>query len=204
MFIPNLDGEFIYGMYRRIVEVIPEGIWIADPHGQTIFSNRRMADILGVAVESMPESCFACVFPDDVADVQRLFARALDGDRKPFDFRLRRADGTPIWVSIACRLVCDEAGNPLGVLGLFTDLTERKLAEEELREAKAQLAAELDDMGKLHELALVSVTGGGLKTILNQIVDVAISISGADFGNIQLLDPKSSDLRITTFRGFPH
>jgi len=190
-------------MYRRIVEGIPEGIWIANPQGQTIFCNQRMADILGVALESMPESCFACVFPDELATAQLYFARALEGEGKPFDFRLRRADGMPIWVSIACSMVCDEAGARIGVLGLFSDISERKLAEEELREAKGQLAAELDVRAKLHELALVSMSGASLETILDQIVDVAIKISGADFGNIQLLDPKSSDLRIVTHRGFP-
>ena len=61
-------------MYRRIVEAVPSGIWVVDPGGRTIFSNRRMAEILGVDFESMAEkSCFACVFPQELEDAQRLF-----------------------------------------------------------------------------------------------------------------------------------
>jgi PAS domain S-box-containing protein len=41
-------------MYRRVVMAVPEGIWVVDPEGCTIFSNQRMAEILGVAFESMP------------------------------------------------------------------------------------------------------------------------------------------------------
>jgi two-component system, cell cycle sensor histidine kinase and response regulator CckA len=124
-------------MYRRIVEAVPEGIWVVDPQGRTIFSNQRMAEILAIDFESMSEqSCFACVFPDELADAQRHFARALSGDRRPFDFRLRRANGSPIWVSISCMAMCDETGAPVGLLGLFSDITERKRAEAELRESE--------------------------------------------------------------------
>jgi PAS domain S-box-containing protein len=96
-------------MYRRIVEAVPEGIWVVDPEGWTIFSNRRMAEILGTDFESMPEqSCFGCVFPDELANAQRHFARTLAGDRRPLDFCLRRADGSPEWVSISCMPVNDK------------------------------------------------------------------------------------------------
>src|SRR5215472_11299321 len=102
-------------MYRRVVEAVPEGIWVVNPQGLTMFSNRRMAEILGVDFESMPnQSCFDCVYPDELADAQRHFERAFCGDSRPFDFRLRRGDGSPIWVSISCMPVHDEFGNQVG------------------------------------------------------------------------------------------
>jgi two-component system cell cycle sensor histidine kinase/response regulator CckA len=131
------DVNIIDEMYRRIVEAIPEGIWVVDPQGRTMFSNRRMAEILGTDFESMAEqSCFDCVFPDELADAQRHFARTFAGDRRPFDFRLRRADGSPIWVSISCMPVYDHTGAPEGLLGLFSDISERKRAEAALRESE--------------------------------------------------------------------
>src|SRR5215472_5567471 len=70
-------------------------------------------------------------------------------------------------------------------------------------ENEPRLARELEALAMLHELAMLSVGEAGLKPILSEIVDVAIAVSGADFGNIQLLDPKSSDLKIGAQRGFP-
>jgi PAS domain S-box-containing protein len=126
-------------MYRRIIEAVPEGIWVVDSEGKTLFSNRRMSEILGVDFESMPEqSCFGYVYPDELADAQRHFARTMAGDRQPFDFRLRRGDGSPIWVSISCMPVRgpDPAIAPVGLLGLFSDISERRQSEALLRESE--------------------------------------------------------------------
>src|SRR3954469_24509703 len=96
-----------------------------------------MAELLGVDFESMSErSCFACVYPEELDEAQRHFARTFEGDRRPFDFRLRRADNSPIWVSISCMPVSDGAGGQVGLLGLFSDISERKRAEAALRESE--------------------------------------------------------------------
>ncbi len=91
---------------------------------------------------------------------------------------LREADGCTLWHGVA------------------TDITERKRAEE-------QSAADLAAMTRLQKLGLLSVVEGNLDPILAEIVDTAIAISGADFGNIQLLDPERGDLRIAAQSGFP-
>src|SRR3974390_1722784 len=72
-----------------------------------------------------------------------------------------------------------------------------------VRETEEQLAAELDAWTRLHKLALLSVSEDSLEPFLGEIVDVAIAVSGADFGTIQLLDAKALDLRIVAHRGFP-
>lgn len=49
----------------------------------------------------------------------------------------------------------------------------------------------------------VNVQTGALDRILLDIVDTAIAIADADFGNVQLFDPGSKSLRIVAQRGFP-
>jgi len=93
--------------------------------------------------------------------------------------------------------------NQKHIVSYMQDITERKKAEAALRESETRLARELDSLAKLHKLAMFSANQADLEPILGEIVDVAISVSGADFGNMQLLDTKSSELRIMGQRGFP-
>jgi len=60
-----------------------------------------------------------------------------------------------------------------------------------------------DGLTKSRELGTLPLSDAGLKRMLEEIVNAAIDISGADFGNIQLIDAKSSGLTIVAHRGFP-
>jgi PAS domain S-box-containing protein len=143
-------------LWHRIVVAVPDGVWVVDPHGRTIFNNRRMAELLGAKTDSLSEqSCFDCVFPEDLTEAQRQFAEGMGGKRTPFDFRLRRNDGSAVWVSISCGPVCDTSGAVVGLLGLFSDISERKRAEENDRQlARLQRLASLGELGAAiaHEL----------------------------------------------------
>ena len=58
-------------------------------------------------------------------------------------------------------------------------------------------------MKMLQNLGMLYIHEGNLEPILTEVVDAAIAITGADFGNIQLIDPELSELRIAAQRGFP-
>ena len=72
-----------------------------------------------------------------------------------------------------------------------------------LRESEAHIRTDLQAMIHLHKLGMMSVQDKSLPAVLLEIVDAAIAVSRSDFGNIQLLDPDSGDLRIVAQRGFP-
>ncbi len=132
-------------IYRQIVDAVPEGIWLVSPQGRTIFCNERMGQILGYSVDSLQNiSCFDPVFPEDLEEAQRQFARQMTAGRQPFDFRLRRHDGSAIWVTISCQPSYDDLGNVTGLLGLFTDMSERRRTEAMLRESEERFRTMAD------------------------------------------------------------
>ena len=68
---------------------------------------------------------------------------------------------------------------------------------------KQDIAADLTAIRRLYDVANFCVrSGANFEECLTQILDAAIAVTGADKGNIQLLDPVSGVLRIAAQRGF--
>jgi len=111
-------------LWRWTVMVVLDGLWVVDLRGRTLFNNKRMAEMLGDETESISgRSCFEYVFPEDMPEAERRFAECIAGRSGPVGFRLRRSDGSVIWVSIDYSPVCDASGATVGLLGLFSDIT---------------------------------------------------------------------------------
>jgi signal transduction histidine kinase/DNA-binding response OmpR family regulator len=64
------------------------------------------------------------------------------------------------------------------------------------READERLRADLDAMTRLQRIGTLFVSDGNLEAILDEIVEAAIAIAGADFGNIQVNDPATGRVRV--------
>ncbi len=92
-------------------------------------------------------------------------------------------------------------GDVIAVLSMVQDITERQQAEEQLRESRERLTADLATMTRLQQVSTRLVPSSETTTLLLEIVDTAIAVTAADMGNIQLLDPASGTLRIVASRG---
>ena len=80
-----------------------------------------MAEILGTTPSEMKgQPSFGYVFPEDEATARRLFDFKMAGDRAPFHFRLRRKDGSAIWVDVQGTPLYNAAGAFTGIVGTFT------------------------------------------------------------------------------------
>ena len=80
-----------------------------------------MAEILGTTPSEMRgQPSFGYVFPEDIAAAQRLFDFKKTGNRAPFHFRLRRKDGSSIWVDVQGTPLFNAAGVFNGIVGTFT------------------------------------------------------------------------------------
>ncbi len=125
--------------FRQIVESGHDGIWIIDANAQTKYVNRRMAEMLACAQQAMKgRSLFDFVFVEDIEGVLRWQQRCRQGVKANFGFRYRRDDGNVLWVHGLTAPLYEEAGTFSGVLGIFSDMTERKRLEEALRENEIQ------------------------------------------------------------------
>src|SRR5665647_2645222 len=123
--------------YRDIIETSIEGIWILDAEFRTSYVNKKMAEILGYNQEEMIDR-----FPWDFADeeVKNIIKLNMEKRRQSISEILQikyiRSDGSPLWSQVSSKSLFDENGKFTGVLGMLTDITERKQAEVALRESE--------------------------------------------------------------------
>lgn len=105
----------------RKMENHPDGIWIIDADARTTYANERMAEILGTSQSEMiGQPSFAYLFPSDVEAAQSLFDLKKGGSARPFRFKLRRKDGTAVWVDVQGTPMHNAAGVFRGIVGTFS------------------------------------------------------------------------------------
>ena len=108
-------------MTGESIPASPDGLWIINSQGVTVYANEDMAEILGTTVaDLMGKDSFHFVFPEDADAARELFAAKEAGSRAPFHFRLRRVDGSSIWADVLGTPMRNAAGNFLGIIGSFT------------------------------------------------------------------------------------
>ncbi|ACL62978.1 GAF domain-containing protein [Methylobacterium nodulans] len=129
--------------------------------------------------------------PEWMAASERALAELkATGQSPPYEKEYFRKDGSRWHALFAGKLLPD------GLIFEFVlDITARKQAEQ-------ALATELKAMTRLHELSRQVVNGAGLQAALDAILDAAMDLHGADFGDIQLYDEETRTLRIAAQRGF--
>lgn len=164
--------------YRDFVEGSIQGMAVQRDF-TVLFANTAYAKIFGFerAEDVIGTSGRALIDPAELSRVEAYYRARVAGQPAPsrYEFRARRRDGTPIWISNLVSRVTWE-GAPAKLVTLV-DTTEAKRAGEEARQAReAQVKAErLAVLGRLaagiaHELRNpLSVIVGRLQLLQNQV-----------------------------------
>src|SRR5262245_23934662 len=106
------------------------------------FVSQNIKDWLGYEQRDYldsPDFWRSRVHPDDLARVEGEFGQLFEHGRHTLEYRFRKQDGGYCWVSDELRLVYDKSGEPDEVVGSWSDVTERKAAEEAVAAARAHV-----------------------------------------------------------------
>lgn len=140
----SLDNRLFYDAFRAS----PIGIALEDMEGQPVFVNPALCSMLGFSEEEM---CTRhCVDFSPAEDAQKDWAlfeqlRARSIDHYQIEKRFLRRDDSMMWGRLSVSLFSDRP-SPL-VVAMVEDITERKRAEETLRESEEKFRSVFQDAG---------------------------------------------------------
>jgi PAS domain S-box-containing protein len=149
---------------RAVFNQAAVGIAIAGLSGRFEQVNQKFSEILGYSPEECCQMSFSDItHPDDLAETQANVARLREGEIGDYAIEKRyvRKDGAVIWSLTTVTLLKDAAGRPSRFVGAIDDISQRKKAEEALRESEEmhRVFFELGSVG----MAYVSPNGRFLK-----------------------------------------
>ena len=126
--------------YRMLIEQTDEGVWIVGSDYKTTFVNNRLAAMFGYTPQEMIGKQIREFMPAEDMEVHsKRMRERLEGKGDRFEQKFLRKDGSALWVIASVTPLLAEENRFSGAFAMLADITERKLAEEALREANKKL-----------------------------------------------------------------
>jgi PAS domain S-box-containing protein len=134
--------------YALAFEGANDGLWDWDMRSDEVFRSARCYEILGYHADSSNAGrmnnhgwWIGLIHPDDLSIATGALDKCLDEGRSAFatEYRMRRADGSYCWISDRGALIRDGDGRAYRAAGSITDISARKLAEQQRRALEEQL-----------------------------------------------------------------
>lgn len=179
--------------YRGLVEGIPGAVYVAGLDGKWLYVSPQIETLLGIPAQALMAGGHLWpdrVHPDDRSRVAAERERAAFGVRS--EYRLLAGDGRVVWVGEEAVVLRDEAGVPIVLQGVLSDISERKLAEEALRDALERETEAANHLRALDEMKnhFLEALSHDLRTPLTSIMGLALTLerAGARMPRQEILD----------------
>ncbi len=192
---PHSNGE---ERFRLLVEGVRDyAIYLLDPQGQITSWNLGAERIKGYTAAEILGQHFSIFFPPEEVQTgkpaRELEQAAAAGKYEEEGWRLRK-DGSRFWASVLITALRDQTGKLRGFSKVTRDMTERKLADEKLRQSHAELEQRVQERtASLQDYAnKLQEQQEWLRVTLASIGDAVIATDTA--GRVTFLNPVAESL----------
>jgi PAS domain S-box-containing protein len=126
--------------YRWIVDTASEGILRLDEKGFITLAEGRLGEMFGYETGELLGTHYSeHLFEEDRPRMLAKMEGRRRGVSERYEQRFRHRNGSAIWMYVSAMPVIDPEGRYLGSFAMFTDVTQRRLAEEEVRKYREHL-----------------------------------------------------------------
>jgi PAS domain S-box-containing protein len=171
--------------WKFALEGAEDGVWDVEIPTRQVQFSKRWKEMLGYTeneITNRYEQWQELLHPDDLAEALEGFQAYLDGQTPAYlnEFRMRCKDGSYKWILARGMVVSrDATGQPLRMVGTHADITERKQAEEALRQSEVttrnKLKAIVEPEGDIGTLELADIID---TTVLQSIMEEFFQLTG--------------------------
>jgi PAS domain S-box-containing protein len=150
-----------------IVTSSEDAIASKDLNGRVMTWNKSAEEIFGYSADEIIGKPITVLFPQErLQEEEEILRRVRRGERIEHYETIRlKKDGTPIDISVSVSPVRDESGRIVGAAKIARDITERRRAEQELRDSRERLNVTLNSIGD----AVVATDAAGRVTFINPV-----------------------------------
>jgi PAS domain S-box-containing protein len=163
--------------FRDLYEEAPNAYITADAAGKLTGVNRRAAEMLGLPIAGLMGTSLEAHGADTPAGqpvLREAHRAALSGQSTDgIEIELRRADGTPVWVSAWFKPLAGSGGQAQGSRSIWADITDRVLAEQEKGRLQQQNLYLLEEIKATHNFEEIVGQSAALRAVLDNLTRVA-------------------------------
>ncbi len=133
-------------LYNRVIDDINDVVFSSDTNGRILYMSRVVEKIFGYTQEEVIGKPFTVyVHQNDLPILIKKFQSVLEGKREASKYRIRRKDGTYLWVRSSSKVFYID-GKPAGINGVITDITGIQINEAEFEDKFNLLNKMIDDI----------------------------------------------------------
>jgi hypothetical protein len=137
---------------RQAVESASDAIAVADARGNVVYHNPAFEQLFGYTPEALNEAGGPPALYVDLEKGEQVMGTIRDGRSWRGEVQMESHAGTRRQIALRASPVLDQQGEIIGLLGIHTDITERKQIKEALRETEKLAATGRMAAGIAHEI----------------------------------------------------
>ncbi|MDZ8105782.1 MAG: ATP-binding protein [Nostoc sp. DedQUE12a] len=130
----------------KAVESASDAIGIADVTGRSIYQNPAFIDLFGYTVDELNAAGSPVILYKNPAQAQSVFTTISNGQSWNGEVTMQNSTGHTIQIDLRADAIKDLSGNIIGLVGIHTDITERKQAEAQLKQQAIELEQTLKEL----------------------------------------------------------
>ncbi|MDQ7786601.1 MAG: PAS domain S-box protein [Thermodesulfovibrionales bacterium] len=138
--------------YRSLIETMNEGLSVVDKQSVITFVNEQFCTMTGYTQKELVGNGLSILLDKENQKIlTKQWASRIKGDDTSYEITLTRKDKTRMHTIVSPSPVYDEGGVFSGAIGIFTDITDRKQAEEKLLSYQQQLRSLASELSLVEE-----------------------------------------------------